>query len=75
LRKKVKDAESLIESVQKQIRELDAKLGDTSLYDRNPTEAAFLAKERAEAVRSLAKAEEKWLTASAELEEAMAEAD
>jgi len=75
LRKKIKDAESLIESVQKEIREIDAKLSDSSLYDRNPTEAAFLAKERAEAVRSLAKAEEKWLASSAELEEAMAEAD
>ena len=54
---------------------MTAKLGDSGLYARNPTEAAFLAKARAEAVRSLAKAEETWLAASAELEAAMAEAD
>jgi len=73
LRKKIKDAETLIASLQKEIHRLDVKLGDSGLYSRNPTEAAFLAKGRAEAVRSLAKAEENWLAASAALEEAMAE--
>ncbi len=73
LRQRIKESESLIESLQKEIRELDAKLGNSSLYDRNPTEAAFLAKARADAVRSLGKAEEKWLAASTQLEEAMAD--
>ncbi len=73
LRKKIKDTEALIDSLQKEIHRLDRKLGDSGLYERNPTEAAFLAKARAEAVRSLAKAEETWLAASAELEAAMAE--
>ena len=73
LRKKIKDTEALIASLQKEIHRLDLKLGDAGLYARNPTEAAFLAKARAEAVRSLAKAEEAWLAASAALEEAMAE--
>ena len=71
LRKKIKDAEVLIESLQKEIHRLDAKLGNSGLYERNPTEATFLAKERAEAVRKQAKAEETWLAASAELEAAM----
>jgi ATP-binding cassette subfamily F protein 3 len=75
LRKMVKDTETRIESLQKEIQQLDRKLGDTGLYSRNPTEAAFLAKSRAEAVRSLADAEEKWLSASAELEAAMAESE
>ena len=75
LRKKIKDTEALIASLQKEIHRLDRKLGDSGLYTRNPTEAAFLAKSRAEAVRSLAKAEEDWLAASAELEEAMAETE
>ena len=65
----------MIASLQKEIHRLDAKLGDSGLYARNPTEAAFLAKTRAEAVRKLAKAEESWLAASADLEEAMAESE
>ncbi len=73
LRRKIKDAESLIQSLQKEIHRLDAKLGDSRLYERNPTEAAFLAKARAEAVRKLANTEEAWLAASTDLEEAMAE--
>ncbi len=73
LRKKIKDAESLIASLQKEIHRLDRKLGDTRLYERNPAEAAFIAKERAEAARKLAGAEESWLADSAELERAMAD--
>ncbi len=75
LRKKIKDAESLVASLQKEIHQLDRKLADSGLYSRNPTEAAFLARTRAEAVRNLAKAEETWLAASAALEEAMAESE
>ena len=73
LRKKIKDAEALIATLQTEIHRLDRKLADSGLYERDPTEAAFLAKERAEAVRKLAKAEETWLTASTDLEEAMAD--
>ena len=73
LRQKIKDAEKLVESLHKEIRGLDAKLADSGLYARNPTEAAFLAKARADAVRSLEKAEEKWLEASGRLEAAMAD--
>ncbi len=75
LRKKIKDAEALVESLQKEIRKLDARLGDSGLYERGPGEAAALAKARAEAVRSLAQAEETWLHATAELEAAMVAAD
>ncbi len=75
LRKKIKDAEALVESLQKEIWKLDARLGDSGLYERGPGEAAALAKARAEAVRSLAQAEETWLHATAELEAAMVAAD
>ncbi len=75
LRKKIKDAEALVESLQKEIRKLDARLGDSGLYERGPGEAAALAKARAEAVRSLAQTEEIWLHATAELEAAMVAAD
>ena len=73
LRRKIRDTESLIESLQKEIHRLDARLGDSGLYARDPTEAAFLAKERAEAVRKLSRAEETWLATSAELEAATAD--
>jgi ATP-binding cassette subfamily F protein 3 len=71
LRKKVKDAEAAIATLQKEIAALDAKLADPKLYNR-PTDAAFLAKERADSVRKLATAEEKWLAASQAVEEAEA---
>ena len=64
LRKKIKDAEAAIAKLQKEIADLDRKLADPKLYQR-PVDAAFLAKERADAVRKLAAAEEKWLAASA----------
>ena len=69
LRKKIKDAEAAIARLQKDIAGIDTKLADPKLYQR-PIDAAFLAEERADAVRSLAVAEEKWLAASAEAEAA-----
>ena len=71
LRKKVKDAEIAIAGLQKEIAELDKKLADPKLYQR-PLDIAFLAKERADMVRRLAAAEEKWLAASSDAEAAAA---
>jgi ATP-binding cassette subfamily F protein 3 len=73
LRKKIRDIETLIESLQKEIHRLDVKLGDSGLYARHPAEAAELAKARADAVRSLAKVEADWIAASADLDAATAE--
>jgi ATP-binding cassette subfamily F protein 3 len=70
LRKKLKEAEALMQKLQKEIQTLDAKLSDGSLYSRNPTEAAFVARARAEAARSLAAAEDSWLAAGTEMEAA-----
>jgi ATP-binding cassette subfamily F protein 3 len=69
LRKRVKDAESAIAKLQKELAEIDRKLGDPKLYQR-PVDAAFLAKERSDMVRAIATAEEKWLAASAAVEAA-----
>jgi ATP-binding cassette subfamily F protein 3 len=69
LRKKVKEAETAVAKLQGEIAALDKKLADPKLYQR-PMDAAFLAKERADLARSLAAAEDKWLTASAEAEAA-----
>ncbi len=73
LRKKIKEIEAAIEKFQKEIQRLDAKLSDAKLYARDPTGAAFLAKDRANAARGLAKAEEDWLAASADYEQATAD--
>ncbi len=68
LRKKIKESEALIAKLQKEIQAFDLKLSDSSLYSRNPTEAAFVARARSEAAKSLAKAEDSWLAATSELE-------
>ncbi|MEJ0097951.1 MAG: ABC-F family ATP-binding cassette domain-containing protein [Bauldia sp.] len=71
LRKKIKDAETAVAKLQAEIAALDKKLADPKLYQR-PMDAAFLAKERADLVRSLTIAEDKWLAASTAAEEAAA---
>ncbi len=71
LRKRVKDIEASIARLQREIAAIDAKLANPRLYNQ-PTEAAFLAKDRADHVRALSAAEEKWLVASAAVEEATA---
>ena len=71
LRKRVKDIEASIAKLQREIAAIDAKLANPRLYNQ-PTEAAFLAKDRADHVRALSAAEEKWLVASAAVEEATA---
>jgi ATP-binding cassette subfamily F protein 3 len=73
LRKKIKEIETLMDKLQKEIQRLDLKLSDAKLYERDPGGAANLAKERSAAARGLAKAEEDWLAASADYEQAMAE--
>jgi ATP-binding cassette subfamily F protein 3 len=71
LRKRVKQIEDAIAMLQQEIASLDVKLAQPSLYQQ-PTEAAFLAKSRADAVRKLARSEEEWLAASAAVDEAQA---
>jgi ATP-binding cassette subfamily F protein 3 len=71
LRKRVKDAEAAIAKLQKDLAEIDRKLADPKLYNK-PLDAAFLAKERSDMVRAIAAAEDKWLAASAAVEEATA---
>ena len=68
LRRRIREIEGRMEKAQKEIAELDEKLADPKLYARNPTDAAFLGKARADAARKLAAAEEEWLTANAEIE-------
>ncbi len=68
LRKRIKQAETLIERLQKTIQRLDEHLANPAAYKDGAEEAAAHAKERADAVRALEEAEHTWLTLSEELE-------
>jgi ATP-binding cassette subfamily F protein 3 len=69
LRKKIKETESLIEKLQKEIQAIDGRLADPKVYAQ-PAKVAEHGKARADAVRALAAAEERWLELSGELEAA-----
>lgn len=71
LRQKIKETEALMETLQKSIQRLDAKLAEPDAYAKDPATASNLARERAEAARNLAGAEERWLELSGEYEAAM----
>lgn len=70
MRKALNAMEKNIQKITKDIAALDTKLGDTELYERDPDKALALQKKRGELTRSLADAEEEWLSASEELEAA-----
>ncbi len=72
LAKQIKATEGLIERTRKRITALDAELAVPTLYEGNPEKAAKLAKERAEQAKALDRAEETWLTLSAQYEEGTA---
>ncbi len=73
LRKEIKETEALIAKLQKELEAIDRKLGDQSLYN-DPGKAAKQARVRADTARSIAAAEERWMTLSADHERAVAEA-
>jgi len=72
LKKKAQSAEQEIQRIQKIVDALDAKLADPKVAG-DPAAMSATAKERAEALKARARAEELWLEASATYEEAMAE--
>ncbi|MBO6636316.1 MAG: ABC transporter ATP-binding protein, partial [Parvibaculum sp.] len=71
LRKKAQAAEQEIARLQKAVEALDAKLADPKVSG-DAVAMAATAKERADALKALAAAEEVWLEASTTYEEAMA---
>ena len=75
LRKRIKDAERLIEKLRAEIAEFDRQLADPELYARNPDTATAIARSRAERVHAFARAESEWLDRSEELERVEAEED
>ncbi|MCP4381282.1 MAG: ATP-binding cassette domain-containing protein [Hyphomicrobiales bacterium] len=73
LRKKIKETETLIGKLQKQIQILDTRLGDASLYENGSADSTEHARARSDAMKSLVEAEEQWLYLSAEYESAKAD--
>lgn len=72
LKKKAQTLEKEVEKLQADIAKLDAKLADSSAFEGKPDDASKVAKARADALRALAAAEDKWLEAVAAYDEAMA---
>ncbi|MDS1134743.1 ABC-F family ATP-binding cassette domain-containing protein [Nitratireductor indicus] len=73
LAKEIKATEGLIERTRQRIDAIEARLADTSLYDKEPQKVSTLAKERADLSTMLERHEERWLKLSGEYEEGMAE--
>ncbi|WP_321504170.1 ABC-F family ATP-binding cassette domain-containing protein [Breoghania sp.] len=72
LRQKIQAAEKLMEKHQGELQRLDGLLADPDLYVKDPAKATKLAKQRSDAEKALAEAEENWLELSGQYEEANA---
>jgi ATP-binding cassette subfamily F protein 3 len=68
LRRKIKEAERLIEKLRGELQRLDQQLAEPEIYSREPDKAAQIARRRAECVHAFARAESDWLDRSEELE-------
>ncbi len=73
LAKQIRATEGLIERTRKRIDAVEDELANPALYDKDPSKATRLAKERSELGATLARQEEVWLELSAEYEAGMAE--
>ena len=67
--------ERQVEALNAEIRKYDAALADPLLFTRDPAKGNAVSKKRAEAVKKLAAAEERWMRAAEAYECAMAEAE
>jgi ATP-binding cassette subfamily F protein 3 len=73
LAREIRATEALIDRLRKRIDLIEDELSDPALYERDPSTATRLAKERSQLGAALAGHEEKWLEMSAEYEQATAE--
>ena len=71
LQKKINDSDQLVQKLQKEIQVIKTKLDDPGLYTQDAQKSVQLNIELKTAESKLAVAEEKWLTLTAEYEEAM----
>jgi ATP-binding cassette, subfamily F, member 3 len=70
LRQRILDAEAEIARISGIIAKIDTALALPDLFKRDPKQAAQLSKARASAAGALQRAEEDWLTASSQYDEA-----
>lgn len=70
LKKRIAEAEAEIARVSDIIAKIDTALALPDIFSRDPKQAAQLSKARANAADALARAEEQWLEASAQFDEA-----
>jgi ATP-binding cassette, subfamily F, member 3 len=70
LKQRISDAETEIARISDIIAKIDAALALPDLFKRDPKQAAQLGKARASAADALQRAEEEWLTASSQYDEA-----
>jgi ATP-binding cassette subfamily F protein 3 len=70
LKQKISDAEAEIERITAIIEKIDAALALPDIFARDPKQAAQLGQARANAASALQRAEEEWLQASAQYDEA-----
>ncbi|MEO3998703.1 ABC-F family ATP-binding cassette domain-containing protein [Mesorhizobium sp. CAU 1732] len=71
--KEVRATEGLMERTRKRIDAIEDELANPALYEKDPSTATRLAKERSDLSNALARQEEKWLDLSAQYEEGIAE--
>ena len=71
--KQIRATEALIDRIRKRIDTIEDELANPALYEKDPTTATQLARERSELGHTLAGHEERWLTLSQEYEEGIAE--
>ncbi len=71
--REIRATEALMDRLRKRIDGIEDELANPALYEKDPSTATRLAKERAELSNTLNGHEEKWLTLSAEYEEGIAE--
>jgi ATP-binding cassette subfamily F protein 3 len=72
LKRRISEAETEMARISAIIEKIDAALALPDLFTRDPKQAAQLGKARSSAADALARAEEEWLAASSELDEAIA---
>jgi ATP-binding cassette subfamily F protein 3 len=70
LKKRIAEAEAEIARVSEIIAKIDMALALPDIFTRDPKQAAQLSKARANATDALARAEEQWLEASSQFDEA-----
>ncbi len=72
LRKNVRSIEMQVGKLEKDLEKIDAALADPKLYEKDPVALIDLGKQRSDNKKTTKELLEKWLTLSAELEEAAA---